>query len=128
MTRDEKLADDKGKRGGKVDKDTRTQELERARIAGRTEIWLKAIPWIGLIVVLGVLYFPLMAIQPMVEDLAGKRTNISATFTISIAINVILGGAYFAQRRKSAAQTKELIRLRSRLEEIDAQRAIKREG
>jgi hypothetical protein len=96
--------------------------VETARIAARSEVIIAAIPWVGRTGMVAAAYFPLQALQPMVEDLAGQTTHVNASISLSVAISVFLGGTYFVQRRKLRQQREELERLRGRLEEIDASR------
>ena len=96
--------------------------VETARIAARSETIIAAIPWVGRAGMVAASYFPLQALQPMVEDLAGQTTHVNASISLSVAMSVFLGGTYFVQRRKLRQQREELERLRGRLEEIDASR------
>ena len=96
--------------------------VETARIAARSEVIIAAIPWVGRAGMVAASYFPLQALQPMVADLAGQTTHVTASISLSVAISAFFGGAYFVQRRKLRQQREELERLRGRLEEIDASR------
>jgi hypothetical protein len=96
--------------------------VETARIAARSEVIVASVPWAGRVAMIAASYYPLQAAQPMVEDLAGQTTHVTASISLSIAISVCLAGTYFVQRRKLRRQRDELERLRGRLEEIDSSR------
>lgn len=96
--------------------------MQAAQIASRTDIILSIVPWLGRAVLIAAAYIPLQAIQPMVNELAGKHTDVTLSISISVVINFLLGGTYFIQKRKLKRQHDELVRLRGRLEEIDESR------
>jgi hypothetical protein len=108
-----------GRQSGRSNVPARVRE---AQIAARTEIMLSAIPWIGWAALVVLTYIPLQAVQPMIDDLAGKDTNVTMSVSLSIAINVVLAGTFFVQKARMKRQQRELIRLRGRLEEIDKNR------
>jgi hypothetical protein len=99
----------------------RSESVAVERIRSRRDITLAVVPRLGKGGLVGMLYFPLQAIEPMVEDLAGKSTDVTTSFSFTVAISVVVTGAYFNQRIKNGQQKRELQRLRARLEARDAQ-------
>jgi hypothetical protein len=100
----------------------RSTRGETERIIAWSDVILAAIPWVGWALIVAAMWIPLHEMRPMVEDVAGKKTDVTLTFSFSVAINIMLGGAYLVQRRKLKRQRDELIRIRSRLEAIDEER------
>ena len=92
-------------------------DLERARIASRFQLWKRAL-WIPTILAL---YVPLRALQPVAEALAGKDTNVGLAYTVNISISIVLGGTALMLLIKNRAQTNELKRQRERITELEAQ-------
>lgn len=98
------------------------RDVQVAQVVGRTDVILTMIPWLGGVFLVLASAVPLWFVQPMIEDMAGKKTNISVTFSLSIVVNLLFTGTFFLQRNKIAKQRDELIRLRARLDTIDNER------
>ena len=67
------------------------------------------------------MWVPLRAIQPIVDALAGRETNVTLTVSITVAFTLILGGSAIAMWVKLQRQKAELIRLRARVEMYEEQ-------
>lgn len=63
-------------------------DLHVMRYNRSKEVWREAVPWAGRIVMVLCAWVPLQAIRPMVEDLAGKSTNLTLTMSIAYAAAV----------------------------------------
>lgn len=64
---------------------------------------------------------PVLAMQGLVEPLAGRKTsvNVDVVVSITVAISLMVNGFQFVKGR---SQSNELKRLRSRLAELEADR------
>ncbi|MFW6776092.1 hypothetical protein ACOACO_17545 [Nocardioides sp. CPCC 205120] len=98
-------------------------DLHRYKVFTDAEHKQQMIQWAGRVAVALALAVPLWVLGFLVEDLAGKNTDVTISMTITIAISVVIGGAYWNQVRKNKAQATELTRLRGRLEQIDSGRS-----
>jgi hypothetical protein len=98
-------------------RDEPPSELERERVAQRYGLARMCVPVFWIVA----LYVPIRAAEPVAEVLAGKNTSLTVTFSVTIAISLVLGGTVIAQRMRIRAQGNELRRLRRRLEDKERQ-------
>ena len=94
-------------------------------IRARRDVWLAVIQGGTQVLTVVVTGLPLYAAYGAVAALAGKTTTISATISYGVAAAV--GGStglavWGSGRAKSKRQSKELIRLRTRITELENER------
>lgn len=85
-----------------------------AKVINRHDITMAIIDWFGKIGMVAAFAIPLTFMQPMVEDLAGKTTNINAVMTASLVVNLALAGSNVIQYSRRKAQGREIRRQRER--------------
>ena len=92
-------------------------EVEVQRFLARTEFLGRFVPavWIA------AAWIPLQAIYPIAKVLAGQNTHVVITISASLAISLSLSGAYLSLIRRTRAQNREVLRLRERCGELEAQ-------
>jgi cell division protein FtsB len=64
---------------------------------------------------------PLQAMSVIAANLAGKQTNFTVSVTATLTISVVLGGTVVVQFLKNRAQGRELARLRTRIDQLEAE-------
>lgn len=92
------------------------------RIAARTEIILRCVPWVGALILMVASPLPIRAMRPWVDEIAGKNTHVTISITVTIAISIALSTTCLVQRARLKRQHTELTRLRGRLEALDSKR------
>lgn len=90
---------------------------EATLVVARYELFGKLAP-IGYVIASAI---PIYAAVPIAQALAGRETNFTVTISLTLALSIVLGGGNFVQWLKNRGQSRELIRLRSRVSKLEGQ-------
>lgn len=102
-------------------------DLEFQKVATRFRLWQIAVYAVSTAVVMVVLTFPLRVTAGMVEDLAGKDTNVNAAvgLTVSMSLSVVINGLQYVTGR---SRRSEIQRMRERIKVLETRLGIPEVG
>lgn len=98
-----------------------SDDVKMAQILHRHTLLMAVVDRCGKIGMILAFAVPLWFMQPMVNDLAGKTTNINAVMTASLAINAALAGGNIIQYSRRRSQGQEIRRQRDRSDMLESQ-------
>lgn len=95
------------------------REVLLAQALHRHTVTMSIVGWCGRALVVGIFAIPLLTMQPMVRDLAGKTTNINAIMSVSIILNLALALSVASQMRQKKKKGEDLRRQRDRMSGLE---------